>query len=151
MNDQDPARSPTPDDRRTDYLAPDEHRTVAELVARLGEDVTTLVRQEAALARAEVTEKLTQLGRGAALAAAGGLVLYAGLLALVFAAIQALGIAIDLWLAAVVVAAVVLVIGYAVLQIGLKQLGRSSSMPKRTVDALREDKELLTEALDRRR
>ena len=51
---------------------PDGDRTVGELVLDVTERVTILVREEIELAKAEVTEKLTELVRGSVVAIAAG-------------------------------------------------------------------------------
>lgn len=51
---------------------PDDDRTVGELVLDVTERVTILVREEIELAKAEVTEKLTELVRGSVVAIAAG-------------------------------------------------------------------------------
>lgn len=51
---------------------PHEDRSVGELVLDVSERVSILLREEIELAKAEVTDKLTKLGRGAVIAAAAG-------------------------------------------------------------------------------
>jgi H+/Cl- antiporter ClcA len=50
-------------------------KNLGEIVAELTEKASQLVRQEVELAKAEVTDKLTKLGKGAAVAAAAGVFL----------------------------------------------------------------------------
>ena len=64
---------------------PDDDRSVGEMVFDVSERVTILVREEVALAKAEVTEKLTTLARGAGVGAAAGVFLLAALVMLLFA------------------------------------------------------------------
>ena len=64
---------------------PGDDRSVGELVFDVSERVTILVREEVALAKAEITEKLTTLARGAGIGAAAGVFLLAALLMLLFA------------------------------------------------------------------
>jgi tetrahydromethanopterin S-methyltransferase subunit C len=137
-------------DERTTSLSPAaDHRSVGELFAQLSDDVTTLIRQEAALARAEVAEKVGQFGRGTAFVVAGGVVLYTGLLALIYAAIQALGVLVPLWAAALVVALGVLIAGAIVAWMGVKNLKQSASLPERTMDSMSENGELVRAQLER--
>jgi uncharacterized membrane protein YqjE len=51
---------------------PNEDRKVGELVIDVTERVTILVREEIALAKAELTEKVTNIGRGAVVGIAAG-------------------------------------------------------------------------------
>ena len=50
----------------------DADKSLGEIVAEVSEKASLLVREEIELAKAEVTDKLTKLGRGAAIAAAAG-------------------------------------------------------------------------------
>jgi uncharacterized membrane protein YqjE len=58
----------------TDGLPPqdDASKSLGEIVAEVSEKASQLVREEVELAKAEVTDKLSKLGRGAAVAAAAG-------------------------------------------------------------------------------
>jgi hypothetical protein len=51
---------------------PDAEKGLGEIVAEVSEKASLLVRQEIELAKLEVTEKITKLGRGAAIGAAAG-------------------------------------------------------------------------------
>lgn len=57
---------------QTPPRTPEEERSVAELVLDVSERVSILVREEIELAKAEVTEKVTYLAKGAAVGAAAG-------------------------------------------------------------------------------
>jgi uncharacterized membrane protein YqjE len=50
----------------------DASKSLGEIVAEVSEKASQLVREEIELAKAEVTDKLTKLGRGAVIAAAAG-------------------------------------------------------------------------------
>jgi MFS family permease len=85
--------------------------TTAELVRRLSDQTSQLVRQELELAKAEVSVKAKQAGVGAGLFGAAAVVgLYAGG-ALIAGAIAALALAVATWLAALIVAVVLAVVG----------------------------------------
>ena len=57
-------------------------RPVAALLSDLAGETSTLVRQEIALFKAELNEKLTRMGVGAGALAAGGVIAFSGWLAL---------------------------------------------------------------------
>ena len=65
----------------TDGMPPqnDGERSLGEIVAEVSEKASQLVREEIELAKAEVTDKLSKLGRGAAIAAAAGVFLIFGI------------------------------------------------------------------------
>ena len=54
---------------------PNADKNLGEIVAEVSEKASLLVRQEVELAKAEVTDKVTKLGKGAAVAAAAGVFL----------------------------------------------------------------------------
>jgi uncharacterized membrane protein YqjE len=54
-------------------------RSLGEIVAEVSEKASLLVREEIELAKAEVKDKLSKLGRGAAIAAAAGVFLIFGI------------------------------------------------------------------------
>jgi hypothetical protein len=124
-------------------------RSLGTLVADLTRESTTLVQQEVALARAEVSEKVSQVGTALASLIIGGLVLFAGLLKLLDAAIYGIGEMFppDLgpWLAALIVGAIVAIIGMVMLQKGRRNLKPEHLAPQRTVDSLKRDKKFAKE------
>lgn len=83
-------------DARTD-------QSTAELVSRLSEQVTTLVRDELALARIEMTEKGKRAGKGAGLLGGAGVIALYGVGALLLTAGAALSLAMPVWAAALIV------------------------------------------------
>lgn len=112
-------------------------RSLGSLFTELTRETTTLFRQEIRLAKTEVTEKVRQAGSGLAEAAAGGLLLFVALQALVAAAIIALANVVDWWLAALIVAVAVAIVGALVLSRGLSNLRGENLRPQRTIDTLR--------------
>ena len=65
----------------TDGLPPQDsgEKSLGEIVAEVSEKASLLVREEIELAKAEVTGKLSKLGRGAAIGAAAGVFLVFGI------------------------------------------------------------------------
>jgi len=116
-------------------------RSLGELFGDLTREITTLVRQEIALATTEMSQKASTVGKNVAYLAMGGLVAYAGLLAIVAAVILALGNFIPMWLSALVVGLVVAGIGYMLVQQGITALKRADLAPRQTMETLKEDAE----------
>jgi hypothetical protein len=121
-----------------------EGESTIQLLRRLADQLSTLLRQEIALATAEVTAALTRLTTGAISVVAGGAVLYAGLLTLLAAAVLGLSLVVPAWLAALLVGAAVSLVGFVLVYRGKKNLSPSSLKPQRTVESLRRDKDILT-------
>jgi hypothetical protein len=116
-------------------------RSIGELFGQLSQDMTLLVRQEIQLARTEMSDKLSRLAANLISVAAGGFVAYLGGLALVAAVILALRdlANISLAVSALIVGAVLAVIGWVMLQRGVKEMKRVDLAPRRTVETLKDD------------
>jgi len=116
-------------------------RSLGELFAELTRQTSTLIRQEVALAKTEMTDKASKAGRDIASLAVGGAIAYAGLLAIIAAVILLLAEAIPDWLSALIVGLVVAAVGYFLIQRGLKSLKEEGMAPERTIETLRDDAE----------
>ena len=64
---------------------PQDDRSVGEMVVDVSERVSSLVREEIELAKAEVSEKISQLARGGAVGIAAGVFAFLGLILLMHA------------------------------------------------------------------
>jgi len=135
----------------TQVHAPQDDRSLGTLISELAQDTTTLVQQEVALAKAEMSEKASQVGQGISTLVIGGVVLLAGFLALIDFAIYGLAELLppDLspWLGALIVGVIVSVIGYVMLQNGRRKMRETSLAPQRTATSLQRDKEMVKEHL----
>lgn len=123
-------------------------RPLTGLLADLMSDLAELVQKEIQLAKAELSEKLSQAGNGAATLALGGLVAFAGLLELLDAAVLALAHVLEgapAWLPALMVGALAVAAGVALLLRGKTKLHPDNLAPRRTVESLRQDAELIKE------
>jgi hypothetical protein len=117
-----------------------DERSLGELFAELTRETSTLVRQEVNLAKTEMTQKASAVGKDVGFLAAGGAVLYAGVLALLAAIILALtALGLPAWLAALLVGVVVVGIGAFLVQRGLTALRRTNLAPQQTIETLKED------------
>jgi hypothetical protein len=102
--------------------ADDAPPSLGVLFSRLTEQTSKLVRAEIALAKNEMTAKLSKLGMAIGLFAAAGILALYGLGVLIDAAVLGLAEALPAWLAALIVAVVLfLVVGILAL-IGKKRL-----------------------------
>jgi hypothetical protein len=121
-----------------------DERTLGELFADLSRETRALVRQELQLARTELTEKASRLGKGTGLIVAGGLIAYGGLLATIAAMVLIL-IAIGLppWAAALAGGVLVAGVGYLLVRSGLAALNPRALKPQQTIDTLKEDAQWL--------
>lgn len=134
-----------PTNGHTSVRAQEDDRPIGMLFQDLSQDVRTLVALELALAKTEMSEKVSAAGKDVGYMAGGGFVIYAGFLAVIFAVIVGLSNLIPLWLSALIVGIVVILIGYALLRAGMNGLKQISFAPQQTMDSLQRDKEWLQE------
>ena len=132
----------TPKDKYGENRRQEPH-TMTGLLRRLLNEVSTLFRQEVALAKSEVTEAFSEAKVAAISMASGGAVMFAGVLVLLAAAVLALRLVVADWLAALIVGGIVTAIGYLMIHSGKKKLEPSTFKPERTQHSLRQDKEML--------
>jgi len=118
---------------------PRSDRSMAGLFGDLARETSRLFRQEIALARAELEATLSQLGTGAVEMVAGGLVIYAGFLALLVAAGLGLALVLPPWLAALAVGAVTVIVGALIAYMGKRAVSSRTLVPVRTLRSLRKD------------
>jgi hypothetical protein len=113
--------------------------SVGELVREVANDLTTLVRQEIALAKAETKEELTKAGKAGGAFGGAGL---AGWVAVVFfslALMFALGAAMPLGWAALIVAVLWSAVGAGLAFYGRGKVRQVNPVPERTVETVKED------------
>lgn len=122
------------------------HRTetdtsVGGLLRQLTHEVPSLITKELALAKAEMTESIRATKAGAGSVATGGAVLLGGFIVLLMSAVYGLSNVVEPWLAALIVGAVVVVIGLIMVSAGKKKFQASSFKPERTIHSVNKDKE----------
>lgn len=118
-----------------------DERSIGELFGELSQDMGLLVRQEAQLAKTEMQAKLAKVATDLVAVAAGGFVALVGGLALTAALILLLidPVGLEPWLAALVVAAGMGLIGGIMLWRGLKDLKTTDPAPRRTLETIKDD------------
>jgi xanthine/uracil permease len=130
--------------------------TLGSLLTELREETTTLLRQEIALAKAEINEKASLVGKntlelatGGALAYAGLIVLLIGVALLVSRVLVALGVGpgLAVWLGPVVVGVIVALIGASMAMKAKRAMTAEGLFPRETVQSLKEDKRWMQDKL----
>jgi hypothetical protein len=118
-----------------------EERSIGELFGELSQDMALLVRQEAQLAKTEMQTKLSKVTGDLISLAAGGVVALVGGLAITATVILLLidPIGLKPWLAALIVGVLLGMVGWVMLQRGLKDLKRTDPTPRRTVETIKDD------------
>ena len=125
---------------RTDQQPVPENASTGQLIGQLTEQISRLVRDEARLAQAEVTQKAKKLGVGAGLFGGAGLVAFFGLAALITAVILALALVLPDWLAALIVAVVLFAVAGVLALIGKKDVQKGSPpVPTEAISSVKTD------------
>ena len=121
--------------------APDkDERSAADLIKQVSENTQRLVRQEIALAKLEIREKLKHAGIAAGLFGGAAFAALFGAATLVAALVLVLATAMAAWLAALVVAAGLLAAAAVMGLGGRKQIARAAPpVPEQTVETVQED------------
>lgn len=126
-----------------------EHNIV-DLLRQLRDDTTTLVREELALAKTELSEKLSFTSRNVGYLAAGALIATSALLLVLmslsyliaeFFMREGMNPGMSAFLGFLIVAILVGIVSWIMISKALDRLGHGSVKPDRTVQSLREDKQ----------
>ncbi|HEV7516751.1 MAG TPA: phage holin family protein, partial [Thermoanaerobaculia bacterium] len=124
-------------------------KSLGQLLKDLTAETTTLLKQEVDLAKTEMGEKASRVGTNVGSVAVGGAVLFAGALALLFAAVNALTeilahmvpITVAAWLSPLLLGIGLGLLGYSLVKKALATLKQESVTPRRTTQSLQENKE----------
>ena len=112
--------------------------SVGELMGEVTRDLSTLMRQELDLAKAEVKQEVTKTGKAAGMLGAAG---FAGYMVLLFASIAAwwgLANLMDQGWAALIVTGIWAVIGAVLFVVGRRRLKEVNPKPERTIETVKE-------------
>lgn len=125
-------------------------RSVGSLISDLYHKSTLLVRKEIQLGKAEMNEKVSQIGAGVGPLAVGGAVAFAGFLFLLGAAVLGLAAVweparIYPWLSPLIIGGVVALIGLIMVVKGRKNLKPHNLTPHRTAELVRRDRDFVKE------
>lgn len=112
-------------------------RSLGVIVQDIGDSLRDILRLEVRLAISEVREQLAAMRSGAVLAAIGLVAVIYGVGALLLAIISGLSLVMAPWLAAGLVAAVLLVMGGLLAMAGVKRLVQVP-LPKKTIESVQE-------------
>lgn len=120
--------------------AVDDNASMGALVGRASQQVAELVRDEMALARAEMTEKGKRFGLGGGLFGAAGVVGFVTLQALAATAIAALALVVAVWAAALIVTGVLLALTVILALVGRSSVRRAGPpVPEKTIESVKSD------------
>jgi hypothetical protein len=124
---------------QTQMQLQNDERSLGELFSELAAETGTLVRQEVALAQAEVTAKATRVGKNVGFLAIGGAVGYAAMLSILAGIVLGLSYFMPAWIAAILVGLLVGAVAFFVISSAIEELKNTNLKPEETVESIKED------------
>lgn len=125
-----------------------EQPSLGDLFSDLAAQTGKLIRQEAALAKSELTDKASAAGKDIGMIAAGAFVGYAGLLAVVAGVVVLLAYAIPLWASALVVGLALGIAAFFLVSSGLSHIRSANWAPQESIESIKEDAQWLKNQVD---
>ncbi len=129
------------------------HRTdgrpsIGELVSALSEKLSTLIRDEIRLARAEMAEKAKHAGIGIGLFVGAGVLAFWAVGVLIAAIILGIAEALPAWLASLIVFVVIVAVAAVLVILGKRSLDKGTPpVPERAQASIKADVEAVREGL----
>ena len=120
---------------------PQADRSVGELLGDLYRGASEVIRLEIELAKTEMSQKASRVGKNIGFLVAGGAIAYAGFLVILGGLVGLLALLIPVWLSALIIGVVVAAVGGFLVRSGLKTLQQEQVAPQRTIETLKEDRE----------
>jgi uncharacterized membrane protein YqjE len=132
-----------------EHPEPNEAST-GELISRLSEQVTRLVREELRLAQLELQRKGKSLGVGAGMAGAAVVLIWFAVAALVCAAIAGIALVLPVWASALIVAAVLAIVAAILALFGRNKVKQGTPpLPEQAIAGSRQDIGMIKEHVRR--
>jgi ABC-type antimicrobial peptide transport system permease subunit len=118
-------------------------KSIGQLIGDVSDDLSRLFRQEVELAKAEVRAEASKAGKAAGMLGGAGVAAHMAALLLSLAVMFALGAAMPLGWAALIVTVVWALAAAVLYSSGRAKMRTLSPVPKRTVETLKEDAQWL--------
>ncbi len=132
-------------------MAESRTESTADLVRQAAGQISTLIRDELTLAKAEMREKAGRAGRGAGLFGGAGIVSLYGVLGVLTALVLLLAKAMPAWAAALLVGIVLLIVAGVLALAGRSQVQRATPpVPEKAIRGVRADIDTVTTAVEER-
>ncbi len=125
-------------------------RSIPDIIADLLSQFPTLVRKESQLARAEISEKISQVGMGVGLLLGGAILLIPALVILLQAGVTALEQAgVQPPIASLIAGGAAFVVGLILLLIGVSRMKVKNLVPQKTIQQIQEDASVAKQQVQR--
>lgn len=126
----------------------DDRPSIGELVSTLSEKMSTLIRSEIALAKAEVAEKAKHAGLGLGLFGGAAVLAFWGTGLLIATIVLGIAEGLPAWLAALIVTVLVFAVAALLAVVGKKQLDRGTPpVPQKAQASIKADVEAVKQGL----
>jgi len=110
-------------------------------VSSVGDTLRNLVRSEVELAKAELKQEASQVGKAGGMIAGGGVLGLTGFTFLMWGLIYLLGRKLPMWVSASIVGSALVTIAAFLGMSGRNQLQQTELKPEQTIDSLKESKD----------
>ncbi len=126
-----------------------EHGTesITDLIRNLASDLSSLLGKEMQLAKSEIRESVSEVQTAVGAIATGTAISMAGLVILLMSGVYGLSNVVEPWLAALIVGAVALLVGYIMVHSAKEKMSASSIVPDRTLDSAKKGIDTLERAV----
>lgn len=115
--------------------------SLGDTVMGIIKDVQNVIRGEVQLAKTELKEDATQMGKGAGMIGAGVFFGLIGFMFLMLGVTYVINLWLEMWLSALIVGAVLVIIAAILAMVGKSQIQSASLKPEKTIESIKEDKE----------
>jgi hypothetical protein len=116
-------------------------------VSSLGDTLRNLVRSEVELAKAELKQEASQVGKAGGMIAGGGVLGLTGFTFLMWGLIYLLGRKLPMWVSASLVGSALVTIAAFLGMSGRNQLQQTDLKPEQSIDSLKESKDTVADAV----
>lgn len=120
---------------------PGDGGSLGDSVMGIIKDVQNVIRGEVLLAKTEIKEEATQMGKGAGMIGAGVFFALIGFIFLMLALTYVINQWLELWLSALIVGAALVIIAAILAMSGKNQIQSASLKPEQTIESLKEDQQ----------
>lgn len=117
-----------------------DNASTGELVSKLSQEVSELIRDELRLAQVEVSGKAKKAGVGVGLLGTAGIIALYGVAVLIATAILALALVLDAWLAALIVGVALLAVAGVAAVLGKNRVAEAAPpVPSDAIESVKKD------------
>jgi uncharacterized membrane protein YqjE len=127
---------------------PDGGASIADLISRLGDDVTTLFRQEVELAKVELKQEGVRAARAGAMFGAAAVLGLVTVLLLAWTVAWGLAEVVPTWLAFLITTLLFGAIAAGLAMAGKKRMAAVDLTPHQTIENLQQDKQVLSDRMN---